>query len=160
AISGGDSVTFTVTANSGFQVSFSSISRFDYRRSATGPGTGTLQYQIGAGSFVDVTTLNYSSTSSSGASLGAIDLSGITALQNVPSGTTVTFRIVNYGGTSSTGTWYVFDTANTAVNDLEISGTTVVGGSGLNGACGSANGQTFSTAPTTNLCSAGTASAV
>ena len=30
----------------------------------------------------------------------------------------------------------------------------------INGACGSANGQTFATAPTTNLCSAGTASAV
>jgi hypothetical protein len=76
AVSGGDYLTFTVTATSGHQVSFSSVSRFDYRRSSTGPATGTPQYQIGSGSFTDINTLSYSSTSSSGASLAAIDLSG------------------------------------------------------------------------------------
>src|SRR5262249_26995622 len=101
AISGGDYVTFTATANAGYQVSFSSISKLDYRRSSTGAANGTLQYQIGSGSFVDIATVAYSSSSSSGASLGAVDLSSISALQNVPAGTTVTFRIANYGGTSS-----------------------------------------------------------
>lgn len=160
AVSGGDYATFTVTANSGYQVSFSSISRFDYRRSASGASNGTLQYQIGSGSFNDIGALNYSSTSSSGSSLGAIDLSSVSALQNVPGGTTVTFRVVNYGGTSSSGTWYVFDSANSTANDLEISGTTAVGTTAVNGACGSSNGQTFTVAPTANLCSVGTASAV
>jgi 2',3'-cyclic-nucleotide 2'-phosphodiesterase (5'-nucleotidase family) len=160
AVSGGDFVTFTVTPNSGFSTSFSSISQFNYRRSASGAASGTLQYQVGAGGFVDVAALNYSSTSSSGGTLPAIDLTAVAALQNVPGGTTVTFRIVNWGGTSSSGTWYVFDVANTTASDFEISGTTVVGTTPVNGVCGSANGQRLSAAPTTNLCSVGTASSV
>lgn len=160
AISGGDFVTFTVTPNSGYTTSFSSISQFNYRRSASGASTGTLQYQLGSGGFVDITSLNYSSSNSSGGSLPAIDLTGVAALQNVPGGTTVSFRIVNWGGTSSSGTWYVFDTANTTASDFEISGTTVVGTTAVNGACGSANGQTLTAAPTSNLCSVGTASSV
>ncbi|HTY07550.1 MAG TPA: 5'-nucleotidase C-terminal domain-containing protein, partial [Candidatus Edwardsbacteria bacterium] len=159
AVSGNDYVTFAVTANSGYQVSYSSVSRLDYRRSGTGPSAGVLQYQIGSGAFTDIATVSYTSTSSSGASVSAIDLSGIAALQNVPAGTTVTFRLVNYGGTSSSGTWYIYDVANTTASDLEISGSVSVA-TVVNGACGSANGQTVSAAPTTNLCTAGSASAV
>lgn len=123
AVTAGQVATCAVTANSGYAASFSSISRFDYRRSSTGPTAGVVQYQIGTGSFTDITTVTYSSTSSSGASLSAIDLSGITALQNVASGTTVTFRIANYGGSSAAGTWYIFDTVNSTASDFELSGT-------------------------------------
>jgi 2',3'-cyclic-nucleotide 2'-phosphodiesterase (5'-nucleotidase family) len=160
AVAAGQTASFSVTANSGYQVSFTSISRLDYRRSASGPSSGMLQYQLGGGAFVDAATLSYASTSSSGSSVGAIDLSAIASLQNVPGGTTVTFRIVNFGGTSSSGTWYVFDTANSTANDLEISGSVTLGAGSVNGICGTANGQTLIAAPTTNLCSVGTASTV
>jgi DNA/RNA endonuclease G (NUC1) len=118
----GQSATFSVAATAGFNVSFTSVSRFDYRRSGTGPTNGVLQYQVGAGAFMDITNLAYTSTSTSGASLGAIDLSGFAALQNVGTGTNVTFRIVNFGGGSS-GTWYVYDTGNSAALDLAVQGT-------------------------------------
>ena len=59
---------------------------------------------------------------------------------SVPAGTTVTFRIVNYGGTSSSGTWYIFDTANTSASDLEIQGT-VSAAAFQNGACGADDGS-------------------
>ena len=52
-----------------------------------------------------------------------IDLSGITALQNIASNTPVTFRIVNYGGSSSAGTWYIYNTGGDANPDLELRGT-------------------------------------
>jgi 2',3'-cyclic-nucleotide 2'-phosphodiesterase/3'-nucleotidase/5'-nucleotidase len=159
AVGGNDYATVTVTANAGSQVSFASVSRLDYRRSSTGPASGVLQYQIGSGAFTDIAALGFTVTTSTGGTLGPIDLSGIAALQNVPAGTTVTFRIVNYGGTSSGGTWYVWDYANTTANDLEISGTVSASGP-ANGTCGSANGQTFAAAPTANLCSVGTPSAV
>lgn len=159
AVSAGQCATFTVAANAGHQVSFSSIGKFDYRRSSSGATAGVVQYQVGSGAFTDIATVSYASTSSSGASLGAIDLSGIAALQNVPAGTTVTFRIVNYGGSAATGTWYVFDTSNSTAADFEIDGV-VSASSVVNGACGSANGQTLTTAPTDNLCLAGTPSAV
>ncbi|MEY2466385.1 MAG: endonuclease mitochondrial, partial [Verrucomicrobiota bacterium] len=87
--------SFNLTANSGYKVSVSSISRFDYRRSGTGPTNGVLQYRIGSGAFVDVTNLNYPLSSGS---IGVIDLSNISDLQNVGAGTNILFRIVNYNG--------------------------------------------------------------
>lgn len=124
AITANQFATFgAVELNSGYAVSYRSISTFAYRRSSTGPSTGLLQYEIGSGPFNDITSLSYPSTSSSGASLSPIDLSGVAGLQNVPAGTNVTFRIVNYGGTSSAGTWYIFDTANNTTPDFEIRGT-------------------------------------
>ncbi len=66
--------------------------------------------------------LTYSSSASAGAVLSPIDLSGIAALQNIPAGTNVTFRIVNWGGGSG-GTWYIFDVLGSSAPDLAISGT-------------------------------------
>ena len=134
AIASNKFATFGVTANAGYRVSFSSVSRFDYRRSASGAADGVLQYQVGSGAFADITNLNFSSTSAGGASIGAIDLSGFAALQNVGAGTNVTFRIVNDGGTSASGTWYVFDTAGSTALDLAVQGT--VTPSGVTGAPG------------------------
>ena len=116
AIAANQVITFSASVASGYTVSYSSISRFDY------PATGLLQYQVGSGPFTDITDLLYPSTSSGGDSLAPINLSGITDLQNVGAGTNVTFRIVNYGGGSS-GTWYVFDVANSTAPDLALQGT-------------------------------------
>ena len=129
AVSGNRFVTFGLTPNSGYKMSLSAVGKFDYRRSGGGPTNGVLQVQVGSGSFTDVATLSFTSSSSSGASLGPFDLSGIAALQNVSAGTTVTFRIVNYNG-SSGGTWYVYDVANTTSADLAVDGTVSVATAG------------------------------
>jgi hypothetical protein len=122
AITAGQFATFSLTANSGYSLSLSSISQLSYRRSSTGPTTGYLQYEVDGGPFVDITTLNYSSSASTGGTLSPIDLTGISALQNVAAGTSVTFRIVNTGATSTSGTWYVFDTAVSTADDLVLQG--------------------------------------
>ena len=122
AITTNQFATFTITAQPGYRVSFASISKFDYRRSPTGPANGVLQYQIGSGVFSNITSLSYPSNTSSGGSLNPINLTGFPALQNVGPGTNVTFRIVNYGGGSG-GTWYVFDVANSTAPDLVVQGT-------------------------------------
>jgi uncharacterized repeat protein (TIGR01451 family) len=114
-------VTFKVTAQAGYRVSFASISKFDYRRSSTGPANGVLQYQIGSGTFSNITSLPYPANTSSGGSLNPINLSGFSDLQNVGPNTDVTFRIINYGGGSS-GTWYVFDVAGSSAPDLVVQG--------------------------------------
>jgi len=123
AVSANQFATFGFTVSNGFTASLTSVSPFCYRHSSSGPPNGALQYQVGNGAFTDITNLSYSSSSSSGASLGAIDLSGITGLQNVPAGTNVTFRIVNWGATSSGGTWYIFDVTNSTAIDFAIQGT-------------------------------------
>ncbi len=124
AIAANHFVTFSVTAGTGYTVSYASISKFDFRHSATGPANGLLQYQIGSGSFTDIGTISYPTNGiSSSGSLSPINLSGISALQNVGAGTNVTFRIVNWGGTSSAGTWYLFDTASSPALDFVLQGT-------------------------------------
>lgn len=120
AITAGDYATLAVVATNGYKLSFSNISRFDYRRSGSGATNGLLQFQIGAGAFTDITNVIYTSSANAGASLGAIDLSGISALQNVGAGTNVTFRIVNYSGTG--GNWYIYDVTNSAALDFVIQG--------------------------------------
>ena len=123
AVTANQFATFTITPNAGFTVSLSSVSKLDYRRSASGAASGLFQYQIGAGPFNDVGTISYSVSASAGGSISPINLSGIAALQNVAAGTTVTFRIVNFGGTSSGGTWYIFDVAGSSATDLQVDGT-------------------------------------
>lgn len=115
--------TFTVKANLGYSLSLTSINPFDYRRSVTGATSGLVQYQINSGSFVDITTLSFTVSTSAGGSAGPIDLSTITDLQNLPSASTVTFRIVPYAASGSSGTFYVFDKANSTASDFSIIGT-------------------------------------
>jgi len=127
AASGGDTVTFGFTVAVGQNVSLSSIDQ-KYRRSGTGPSAGQWAYQINGGGFVDFGgTVSYASNSSSGAILPALDLTGISQLQNLAAGTQVEFRLANYNGTGSTGTWYVYNIAGTA-EDLAINGTVTAGG--------------------------------
>ncbi len=122
AISSNRFATFSVAASNGYTVSFTSISRFDYRRSAKGATNGLLQYQLGSGPFIDVAALTYPSSSSSGGAISPLDLSGIPALQNVGADTNVTFRIVNWGATDSGGTWYIFDKAASSAPDFAVEG--------------------------------------
>ena len=115
-------ITFTIQANSNYQVSLSSFD-LNYRRSSTGPSNALLQYQIGNGIFSDITTLSFPVTASTGSSITQVSLSAISALQNVVNGTTITIRIVPYGGTNAAGTWYVFDVGNNAITpDLIVGG--------------------------------------
>jgi uncharacterized repeat protein (TIGR01451 family) len=123
AVASNDVITFSAVASSGYTVSYTAMSKLDYRHSSTGPANGVLQYQIGSGGFNDIAALSYPDSSSSGASLNPINLTGIAALQNVAPGTNVTFRIVNYGGSTSGGTWYIYDVSNSSALDLAIEGT-------------------------------------
>lgn len=115
--------TFSVNVNPGLLLSMSSISKFDYRRSPTGATTGLLQYQINSGGFIDIASYNFSSSASSGASLGSTDLSTIAGLQSLPSTAIVTFRIVPFAASGSGGTWYIFDVSNTTADDFSTVGT-------------------------------------
>lgn len=146
--------TFTIRANTGYQVSYSSFN-LTYRRSGTGPSAGTLEYAIGSGAYTVIGSFSFSSTSSSGAAHPAISLTGVAALQNVPATTTIKFRILPTGG-QSTGTWYVYAaglTLNGTVTVAAPACTTVnagtVNGTGANPACGSVTSTLSLTGATT-----------
>ena len=123
AITANKFVTFTVTANVGYKFSVTSIEKYNIRRSSSGPTTGQWQYQKGTGTFVNIgSAITWGAiTTNAGNEQAAIDLSGITDLQDVPAGTTITFRLVNYGA-SGTGSWYINGHANATSKTLTIKG--------------------------------------
>lgn len=111
AIIDGSYVTFTITPNFGINISFTEIAPYNIRRSTTGPTTGLWQYSIDGTNFIDIgIPITWGSdTSATGNPQVALDLSGISYLQNLTSTTTVTFRIVNWGATAAGGNWYIND---------------------------------------------------
>lgn len=117
AISENEFVSFTITANEEYTLSIEGIAPYNVRRSASGPSTGQWQYQIGNGSFVDIgSPITWGgTTSNAGNNQPAIDLSGISDLQEVETNTTVTFRLLLWGATGTGGTWY-FNGHNNATN--------------------------------------------
>jgi hypothetical protein len=120
AITNNDFATFSVTPASGYQVSFSQLPAYNIRRSSTGPATCIWQYQKGSGAFTDIgSAITNPIDTTSGNTKPAISLSDIANLQNVPSGTTVTFRLIAWGG-GATGTFYI---NNITGDDLAVLGT-------------------------------------
>lgn len=116
-------ITFTVSPNAGRSLSLSSLSTFDYRHSPAGPTSALIQYSIGSGSFTDITTVSLPSSDGGGSTAGPISLSGIAALQNIDPETVVTFRIIPFGASGATGTFYIFDVASSTEPDLAFMGT-------------------------------------
>lgn len=122
AVAAGAVVTFSITPSNGFKASFFSMPSYNIRRSGTGPSRGQWQYRVGGGEFINLgPAITWGGTTSgAGNNQAAIDLSEIAALQDVPGGTTVEFRIVNYGA-SGTGTWYLNNRSTTG-DDLVVNG--------------------------------------
>jgi autotransporter-associated beta strand protein len=141
AITAGDFITFSFTPTSGYAMSFSDVAPYNVRRSSSGPTTGQWQYQVGAGTFTDIgTPITWGSdTTATGNLQPTITLSGIGGLQNIAAGTSVTFRIVNWNASGSSGTWYLNSQSTTADLDFVVNGVVdAVGGANLfwNGADG------------------------
>ena len=124
AIAAEDFATFSITPKAGYKFSISEISAYNIRRSGSGPTTGIWQYQKGSGAFTDIgTEITWGATTSgTGNSQAAISLTGISDLQNVAAGTTITFRLIAWGGTGTSGTFYI---NNITGDDLAVQGTVV-----------------------------------
>jgi fibronectin-binding autotransporter adhesin len=122
AASANQFATLQLQATAGRVMSFFSINKLDYRRSSIGASSGELQYSLNGAPFAFAASLSYPSNAVSGDSHPPIDLTGVTALQDVPEGSPVILRIVNYGAANVTEPWYIYDTANSSAHDLEILG--------------------------------------
>ncbi|NLB66144.1 MAG: fibronectin type III domain-containing protein, partial [Lentisphaerae bacterium] len=126
AITAGSYATFTVTAKPGYVLSLGEIAPYNIRRSATGPTTGQWQYQVDSGGFVDLDSeLTWGdNVAAAGNPQAAIDLSAISALQDLAAGSVVTFRVVSWGATQAGGTWY-FNEQSAGKSSLTVRGLVV-----------------------------------
>jgi trimeric autotransporter adhesin len=112
----------TISPNTNYKVSLSTLD-FKLRRSSTGPNVYIWRYSTDGTNFTDIgTPVSFTTTTATGDVQPQILLSGITALQNVLSGTTITLRLYAWGGTAAGGT-LAFGTGN--VNSLAIGGSVV-----------------------------------
>jgi guanyl-specific ribonuclease Sa len=117
-------VTFGLTVSADSTASLSAID-MNYRHSSTGPTDGDWQYQLNSGSWNEIGNFSDEFPNAGPSPMTEINLAGFNALQNLAGGTVVNFRVVPYGATGSTGTWYVGDETG---NDLTIKGAVVSGG--------------------------------
>jgi hypothetical protein len=128
SISNGLYIAYSVQAAPGYTVSFFTNLFYAYA-SSTGPNSGELQYSTDGTNYTDIAPIAYAGGVGNGSHAGLItnNLSTIQALQNVPSTVTNFFRIVNWGATSSGGTWYIYSgiPAGTAAGTNEFA---VIGG--------------------------------
>ncbi|MEO6315859.1 MAG: choice-of-anchor J domain-containing protein [Chitinophagaceae bacterium] len=117
AISGNKYLQFTVNALPGYQVSLSGLDAY-FRRSSTGPNA--FQWQYSLDNFATAGTdfgpaISYTATTSNGDPQAAISSAGISALQNVPSSTTVTLRLYGWGASAAGGTFALGRPANASL---------------------------------------------
>ncbi len=120
AIANNEYLQFQVSASSGYQVSLSTLDA-TFRRSSTGPNTFIWRYSNDGVNFNDIgTPFSYTVNAGNGTAQAQIDLSTTPVLQNVVSGTTITFRLYGWGSTNTSGTFAI---GRLAGNDLRLSGT-------------------------------------
>ena len=123
AITNNDYLQFTVSPQSGFRVSLSTLDA-NFRRSSTGPNTFQWQYSLDGFATPGINvgpTITYTGTETNGVAQPQIDLSTVPALQNVAFPNTVTFRLYGWNATSAAGT---FALGRLDGNDLAVGGTT------------------------------------
>ncbi len=108
SIANGLFITYAIQAAPGYSISFTT-NFISFHNSATGPFNGELQYSADGINYSDVANLAYTNGNIAATTALINNLSGVAALQNVPSTTTNFFRIVNWGATGTAGTWYIND---------------------------------------------------
>lgn len=113
---------FAVTPKANRKVSFNRIDTLNIRRSSTAHTTMQWQYQINNNAFVNIgSAITIGSvTSASGNPQRSINLNGISNLQNIEEGTTVTFRLLAWGATGTGGNFYINNISS--LNDLVFNG--------------------------------------
>lgn len=116
-------LTFSLKANTGKAVSYSLIEKFNIRISSNGPIQYQIDYQIDNGAFSPCATVTGPTRTTGNYVLGPIDLSSISALQNVPSNKTVTFRITPFDASAAAGSFLIGSGTGDTEADLRIMGS-------------------------------------
>lgn len=122
---------FTVKAKEGYKVSLSSID-VKLRVQTNGPKTYIWKYSLDGGeNFTDIgtpytlTTGNFDFSNNDGIQQPTLDISGICALQNLPSSLPVVFRIYAWNSGNATSAFRIGRTLSTSEHVLVIDGSVV-----------------------------------
>jgi hypothetical protein len=123
SITNGLSMAYSVVAAPGYTISFTE-NFLNFHTSSTGPSSAALQYCTDGVSYSNIALIAYGGGGGTSTVTGTniVNLSTNAFLQNVPPGITNYFRLVNWGATSSNGTWYIYNSVTTNAG-LQLLGT-------------------------------------
>jgi len=117
--------TFQFTVASGYSISLSEVDE-SYKRSATAPNAGALQYSLdGGANYTDFASFAFTNSSSDGDKVSA-SLTGTAPLQHLAAGTTVMFRQTNWYANATpdkSAVWYIYN--NISGDDFSFYGNVV-----------------------------------
>ncbi|MGC3978065.1 MAG: hypothetical protein QM751_07425 [Paludibacteraceae bacterium] len=137
AIANNEYFEITLNAKSTYKTSLTSLS-YKYRRNSSGPAGYKWRYSLDGTNFTDLgATAEDVATANGDGDVYSVDLSSISALQNIASGTTATLRMYIWGSGSNTqvfgfGRYYVGSVAIPNVNTIYIKGDVKSINSGTN----------------------------
>lgn len=120
AVTNSDFFLCTLNFVAGKTVSFNQINAMNIRTTNTGSTNIQWQYSINGSAFVNIgSAYTLTSTAATGNNIPNIDPTLYYDLQNINTTTTptITFRMVGFGGTASSGNTYI---NNISGNDLEV----------------------------------------
>jgi len=124
AINNNEYFEFSINPKTAYKVSLSSLNA-TLRRSSTGPIAYIWKYSTDGNTFSEIGTDVSFTSIADGVAQSQIDLSGITALQNVTNLTTLTFRIYAWGASNISATFaFARYPAGVTTNCLVIGGIT------------------------------------
>ncbi|MFY8127869.1 MAG: glycosyl hydrolase [Chitinophagaceae bacterium] len=108
-------LTFKIKSKNNKSLNIHSINKFNIRKNGTGPAKVEIDFQIDNNGWVFADTITNIPAVTGNYSLGPIDLSKVRGLQNIPSTSTVTIRLIPYEA-AATGTSFLIGNGTT---DLE-----------------------------------------
>jgi hypothetical protein len=114
-------VKFSLKSKNAKSVNYHAIDKFNIRINNIGPIQYQIDYQLDNGLFSPIATITGPTRTTGNYLLGPIDLSKIAGLQNVPSSSTITFRITPFDA-SGNGTFLIGSGVNDTIPDLTIIG--------------------------------------
>ena len=114
-------LTFSIKTGQEKITNFATIDKFKVRIAANGPTKYQFDYQIDGGTFKPAATITGANAVLGDYSLGPIDLSKITELQNILPSKTITFRITPFAATG-TGVFFFGAGATDIEADFSITG--------------------------------------
>ena len=107
AVTNNEYFQFTINAKTGYMISLSALDARLRRSSTEAPNAYIWKYSLDGTTFTEIGTDVSFTSIADGETQSQIDLSGISALQNVTYAKTLTFRIYAWGGTNTTATFAI-----------------------------------------------------
>lgn len=126
AVASNSYLEFSIAINAGSKVSLETIYA-KLRRSGAGAKNYIWSYSIDDSEFVDInaTPVSFTNSATSGVQQEPIDLSTISALQNLESAKVVKFRLYSWGYTTTTGSFALGLSESNSEDVLTIMGTVI-----------------------------------